>query len=374
VDSKIQKPTRTPLTTNFIRVGEVIDQRKRKEKEKEKKDQAVSIAEMVSIIQKIVSAYSALKLFHLKPCLDWLELLPENHYNTGMVLSIVARAYFEQHAYIKASDTFKKIRNLEPFRLDSMDIYGTCLWHLKKKVELSFLGKQLEEIDKVAPQTWCVVGNYFSVLQEYESAIQAFKRAVQVDPHFTYAHTLLGHEYLVNDDLDASAESFQYAFQSNPRHYNAIFGLGLIEKKQEKYLLAEHFFRLALAITPNNSILLDSLASVLAINQVIQKQTARLGEALELYNHVVELSPTQKVYKLHRAQLLFNMEEYEECKDILENEIASCKPESGMYFLLGKTYAKLGMNREAVVAMTMAQDYMEHKSCTMIKDAIGMIY
>jgi hypothetical protein len=66
------------------------------------------------------------------------------------------------------------------------------------------------------------------------------------------------------------------------------------------------------------------------------------------------------------------MQEYQECKEILESEITSSKPESGMYFLLGKTYSKLGMNREAVVAMTMAQDYREHKNCTMIKDAIGI--
>lgn len=112
---------------------------------------------------------------------------------------------------------------MEPFRLDSMDIYGTCLWHLKKKVELSKLGKELEEIDKLAPQTWCVIGNYYSILQEFEQSIQAFKRAIQLDPFFTYAHTLLGHEYLSNEDLDASAKSFRLAIQTHHRHYNAMY-------------------------------------------------------------------------------------------------------------------------------------------------------
>jgi hypothetical protein len=35
-----------------------------------------------------------------------------------------------------------------------MDIYGTCLWHLGKTTELSFLGNELKEIHKDAPQTW----------------------------------------------------------------------------------------------------------------------------------------------------------------------------------------------------------------------------
>jgi tetratricopeptide (TPR) repeat protein len=263
MDQRIQKPTRTPLTNSFIRMSDIGEARKRKEVvTNEKKTLAVSIAELVSIVQKLLSASSALGLCRPKACLEWLDLLPESHYNTGTVLSLAARACFERHDYIKAIELFKKIRQLDPLRLESMDVYGTCLWHLKKTVELSFLGKQLEEVDRLAPQTWCVIGNYFSLLQDHDAAIQAFKRAIQVDPYFTYGHTLLGHEHLSNEDLEASGRSFQTALRINPRHYNAIFGLGLIEKKQEKYLLAEHYFKQALAINPNNPILLDSLASV----------------------------------------------------------------------------------------------------------------
>lgn len=117
-----------------------------------------------------------------------------------------------------------------------MDLYGTCLWHMKKKVELSALGKELEELDKFAPQTWyllfvifnqwiscrCVVGNYYSLLQEHDSAISAFKKAIQIDQLFTYAHTLMGHEYLSNEDLDSASKSFKFAVQTNHRHYNAM--------------------------------------------------------------------------------------------------------------------------------------------------------
>jgi anaphase-promoting complex subunit 3 len=282
------------------------------------------------------------------------------------VLSLKARAYYELHDYPRAADIYKSIRKMDPFCLDGMDIYATCLWHLKRKVELSVLGKELEEISKNAPETLCVIGNYYSTLFEFESAIDAFKKAIQYHPLYFYAHTLLGHEYLANEDLEASSKSFHLAVQIQPRHYNAIFGLGLIEKKQEKYLLAEHYFRTALEITPENPILLDSLASV------ISKHDDRMSEALQIYDKVLDIAPNQKIYILHRAQLLFNMGEYEQVKEILELEVSSSTPDSGMYFLLGKTYSKLDMNQEAILAMTFAQDYMEHKSCIMIKEAIGI--
>jgi hypothetical protein len=65
------------------------------------------------------------------------------------------------------------------------------------------------------------------------------------------------------------------------------------------------------------------------------------------------------------------MEQYRLVIQILESEIRNSKPESSVYFLLGKTYAMVGENQQAIMAMTLAQDYMEHKSSSIIKDAIG---
>jgi anaphase-promoting complex subunit 3 len=255
----------------------------------------------------------------------------------------------------------------ERYRVESMDIFGTCLWHLKDKQGLALLGKQLESINKAAPETWCVVGNYYSVLQDYDSSISFFKKAIDCDASFTYAHTLLGHEYLSNEDLEASAKCFRTAIQTHKRHYNAYYGLGLIEKKQERFPLAEYYFQTSLSISNENPILLDSLASVVEIDP------KRCHESLEKYERAIRYSHREQkfIYRLHRAQLLFKLEDYQEVRVILENLIKIGKPESKIYFLYGKTLAKLGLVQEAIVAMTLAQDYLEHKSSSIIKDAIG---
>jgi predicted Zn-dependent protease len=104
---------------------------------------------------------------------------------------------------------------------------------------------------------------------------------------------------------------------------------------------------------------------------VIQKDDNRYDEALEIYDRVLEIAPTQRIYALHRAQLLFSMKEYRMVIQILENEVQNSKPESSVYFLLGKTYAIVGEVEQAITAMTLAQDYLEHKSSSIIKDAIG---
>ena len=54
-------------------------------------------------------------------------------------------------------------------------------------------------------------------------AIKFFKRAVQVDPTFAYAYTLLGHELVLTEELDKALPCFRNAVRINPRHYNAWY-------------------------------------------------------------------------------------------------------------------------------------------------------
>lgn len=123
---------------------------------------------------------------------------------------------------------------------------------------------QIIELDKFAPESWVVVGNCFSLQREPDVAIRYFQRALQIDPSFTYAHTLCGHEFVSNEDLEKAMKSFRMAILQDDRHYNAWFGLGCIFSRQEKLELAEYHFRRALGINSRNSALISHLSGVLA--------------------------------------------------------------------------------------------------------------
>lgn len=113
-----------------------------------------SVERFVLIMRQIMNAYVSLTMFCGTKALDQIFAIPEIHRETGFVLSMAAKAHFELHQYEKASIIFKKIRQIDPNRLTSMDLYGTCLWHLKKKVDLSLLGQEMEMVDRLAPETW----------------------------------------------------------------------------------------------------------------------------------------------------------------------------------------------------------------------------
>lgn len=122
---------------------------------------------------------------------------------------------------------------------------------------------QLVEIDRFAPETWCVVSNCFSLQRDPEMAVKFFERALQVNPRFTYAHTLCGHEHVSNEDLDKGTECFRRAIAIDSRHYNAWYGLGAVYYRQERLDLAEYHFRKALSICPVSSVLHCFLSMVL---------------------------------------------------------------------------------------------------------------
>ncbi len=171
----------------------------------------------------IYNAHAALSACRGKMVIEWIDTLAPEISASWRVLTLLACAYYELAEHARAVEIFKRIRSVNPFQIQAMDIYGTCLWHQKQKAELCALGKILKEHHPKAPQTWCVIGNHYSLITEHEAAITSFKKAIEFDSQFPYSHALLGHEYLATEDLDRAAECFKSAVQIKPRFYNSMY-------------------------------------------------------------------------------------------------------------------------------------------------------
>jgi anaphase-promoting complex subunit 3 len=102
-------------------------------------------------------------------------------------------------------------------------------------------------------------------------------RYTQVDPAFTYAHTLCGHEQANNEDLDKAMQSFRTSILQDDRHYNAWYGLGSIYYRQEKFEMAEYHFRRALGINVASSVLLCYLSMALHAQGLEKKSEEALA-------------------------------------------------------------------------------------------------
>ncbi|XP_011338438.1 cell division cycle protein 27 homolog isoform X2 [Ooceraea biroi] len=318
---------------------------------------------LMSLLRDLGMAYQHLSQFKCTQAIEILCTLPMQHYNTGWVLSMLARAYFEMMDYKKAVSLFAEVRLLEPQRTELMEVYSTALWHLHAEVQLSTLAQDLVSQDRNSAAAWCTTGNLFSAQTEHETAIKFFQRAIQVDPNFPYAYTLLGHEYVLNEELDKAITAFRNAIRLDPRHYNAWFGLGTIFSKQEQYSLAELHFKRALQINPQNSSLMCHIG-------VVQHALKKTDQALKTLNTALTSNPDNTLCKFHRASINFSigrnteaLREFEELKNIIPKE-------SLVYYSIGKVHKKLGNTHLALMYFSWATDLDPKGVNSQIKEAI----
>ena len=125
--------------------------------------------------------------FNCKEAIELFEKLPKKQMNTGWVSNNIARCYFELTNYPKAEGMYQKMVTQEPYRLEGLEYYSTTLWHLKKQVELCHLSNYALERNMQCPETWCILGNNYSLQMEHEMALKFFTRAIQQDAYFFYA-------------------------------------------------------------------------------------------------------------------------------------------------------------------------------------------
>ncbi|OQR91065.1 anaphase-promoting complex subunit [Achlya hypogyna] len=324
--------------------------------------------QVLQLLHDCGAAYQALCLFQCDVAVSRLQALPPAQLASAWAQQQLGRAYFEQANYPKAARIYAGVRELEPHRMAGMAIYSTVLYHLKQEVALSYLAQQVTAFDKRSSEAWFVAGNCFSLQKEHDTALVFFQRsqALQLDPCFTYAYTLCGHEYASNEDFEKAIGCYRHALRTDPRHYNAWYGLGSIYFRQEKWELAEYHFRRALAINPMSSILHCNLGMVL-------HAVGRNDEAIAALDKAQQLQPLNSTARFHKAKVLVAQQRFADALQELLGVRDAAPKESSVHFLLGKVAKKLGRVDDAMRHFNNAL-YFHPKDNHLIKAAIERLH
>lgn len=116
--------------------------------------------------------------------------------------------------------------DVDPFRYENIDILSNILYVKEKQNELGKLAITCFENDKYIPETCCVLGNYYSLIGDHESAAKYFQRAISLDKNFLAAYTLLGHEFLELKNVTSAIQAYNQAVKINKKDFRAWYGLG----------------------------------------------------------------------------------------------------------------------------------------------------
>ncbi|CDP08586.1 unnamed protein product [Coffea canephora] len=310
---------------------------------------AVGASDLLALLRILGEGYRLSCGYRCQDALDVYVKLPQKQYNTGWVLSQVGKAYFEMVDYVEADHAFNLARLASPYSLEGMDVYSTVLYHLKEDMKLSYLAQELISTDRLAPQSWCAMGNCYSLQKDHETALKNFQRAVQLDSRFAYAHTLCGHEYVALEDFENGIKSYQSALRVDTRHYNAWYGLGMVYLRQEKFEFSEHHFRMAFQINPRSSVIMSYLGTAL-------HALKRNKEALEIMEKAIMADKKNPLPLYQKANILVTVENFDGALEVLEELKEYAPRESSVYALMGRIYKRRDMYDKAMLHFGLALD------------------
>ncbi|MCP9260943.1 Cell division cycle protein 27-like protein [Dirofilaria immitis] len=277
------------------------------------------------------------------------NLMPEKCKKFALARELLARAYLEKLDYTKAIEILEELHREFPHRVGGMEILSTALWHAQDVRRLSVLAMQITEECRFCPEGWCVAGNCFSIQKQHDTAIECFERAVTINNRFPYAYTLLGHELLDSDHQSKAAAAFRRALLLCPTDYRAWFGLGLLHFKKEQVNLARVHLSRAVAINPFNSVLLCQLS-------VVEQALHNNDTAMELLQNALKISPDNAACRFYRARLLYEMHDYGQCLEELNDLKLIAHDEAQVFFLLGRVHKKLGDTHLALLNFSLAAE------------------
>ncbi len=89
-----------------------------------------------------------------------------------------------------------------------------------------------------------------SIKNDHPRAVQYYWRALQLNPKYVAAWTLMGHEHVEMRNSSAAIECYRRAVTLNPKDYRAWYGLGQAYEILQMWSYSLYYFRKAITYRP----------------------------------------------------------------------------------------------------------------------------
>jgi anaphase-promoting complex subunit 8 len=190
-----------------------------------------------------------------------LKFIPQiNCPRTHAIIALEASVHYHHRDFDRAQALFEELRRADPLRLETLELYSNLLFVKEDMDSLSELTESLSQIDKFRPETLTVTGNFFGISGKHEDAIAQFAMALRFDSGFSFAWTLIGHEFVELENFSAAIAAYTKAYEANPRDFRALYGLGRAFEMSKMPYHAIIYYRNAVTMNPFDSRMWMALA------------------------------------------------------------------------------------------------------------------
>lgn len=321
--------------------------------------------EMLGLMAQLAVPYQEMLRFNSKKAIDGFKSLSRKQLATGWSMVNIGRCFMDLGDNEKAEEAFQDAFKREPYRVKGVEYYSSCLWQLRKQKELCDLAFRVIEFNQFSPEAWVALGNCFSLQRDHESALSFFRRAIQLDPRFSYAYCLQGHEHMFSDQFSKASSCYQSAMKYDQNNFHAWWGLGNVSLKQEKYERALEYFTKANLLNSKNAVIHSYIG-------MVYEKMEKNQEALNAYRKSEELNPKALLTRFYKAQIFYKMGDYTNALQELEVLISLSPKEAQLYIMIGNVHKRLGNSQKALSYYMSAQD-LENKENQRVKNLIDAL-
>ena len=297
-------------------------------------------AEIAKVVQQLpkhwcASIFRIELMSELQRTDDSLQLLSELDVpRTATVIALEAVANYHHRNFDRAQELFEELRSVDPLRIENMDLYSNLLFVKGDTAKLSELMHSLMEINKFQPETLAVAGNYFALNWKYEDAIAQLAMALRLDSSYAFAWTLIGHEFILLENLSAAISAYTKACEANPRDFRALYGLGRAYMLSKMPYRAIIHYRNAAAISPRDPRIWLALGE--SYEELMETENA-----IKCYQKSIASNDTEGVASYRLARL------YRDCGD--DDRAAFCFETYVDKFVVDEESAKTEDAKESII-------------------------
>ena len=195
---------------------------------------------------------------------------------------VLGQLYTVKHQNEKAEEQFKVAQDLDP---DSEEVVLNLSRLYAENGDLAHAAKVIEAVpvSERTPKMEFALGAVYDQLKRTKDAIEAYKRAADLDPEDAHNLAALAQALLNDNQLDAALKEYRQLADADPEDASTSVHISEILRRQGKYEEALTTIKKAVKKDPdsleagyNEGLLLDVLG--------------RYDEAAQVYEHMVDLT------------------------------------------------------------------------------------
>lgn len=153
-------------------------------------------------VEPASQAYPMAKATALK-ALQLDDSLAEAHASLGMVY------FYYEWNWSEASKEFKRAIALNPNYALARSWYALSLGSIGKYDEALYQARLAQSVDPLSLEIYTVVGRIFYLNHQYDQSITAYRKVIDLDPHYARAHVRLGMTFAAQGAFGDAIHEFE---------------------------------------------------------------------------------------------------------------------------------------------------------------------